>query len=309
MNKLGRYELTSELTNKNGGYCMWCFGTADGEEYFIKEFLSPKYPLNDTASKPEKIARKLADCQAFEQEKRRLYQLINTHSDGNLARITELFRVDTKYYMSMRKIKAEPLKVADVAKLDERTKYRICSVISHAIAQLHKGGIVHADIKHDNILFCRSASGALTAKVIDYDNGFFEDHPPRCGEEIVGDQAYFSPEAILSSIEIEAPLTCKMDIFALGVLFHQYFSGEYPIFDEEKYCSAGVAAIEGAQIKISPKVPEEIAPLIAGMLRSNPEDRPTALEVYREFGRPSFTASAAADTSAFAKAGNLNRES
>ena len=49
MSQLGPYYLDGEMSNANAGYCMWGFGTRSGRQYFIKQFLSPKYPFEGAA--------------------------------------------------------------------------------------------------------------------------------------------------------------------------------------------------------------------------------------------------------------------
>ena len=57
MEQLCGYTLTGDMTNKNAGFSMWCFGIKEGREYFIKQFLTPKYPYKDTVSSPQRIER------------------------------------------------------------------------------------------------------------------------------------------------------------------------------------------------------------------------------------------------------------
>ena len=58
MEMLGRYELTGQLSGQNSGYSVWGFGKKDGQDYFIKQFLSPKHPEGDTVSSPERLEKK-----------------------------------------------------------------------------------------------------------------------------------------------------------------------------------------------------------------------------------------------------------
>lgn len=277
---LGRYELTSALSNKNAGSCRWCFAIRGGQEHFIKEFLEPKHPETDTTSSPEKKEKKLKKCREFETRKTKMYRAINECSDGNLTRITDFFRVGAKYYMVMPKIKALKMEVGEIAGLPEHMKRRICVIIAHAIAQLHSVRFVHADIKHTNIMFVHSKANRLTAKVIDYDAGFFEDDPPRNSEAIAGDINYFSPEVYRAWREEGMYLTCKMDIFAMGVLFHQYLTGNLPGFDAEEFGSVGEAVSFGETAQVSWDMPVDIHKLICKMLESDPNKRPTAQEVF-----------------------------
>ena len=277
---LGRYELTSVLSNKNAGSCRWCFAIRGGQEHFIKEFLEPKHPETDTTSSPEKKEKKLKKCCEFEARKTKIYRTINECSDGNLTRITDFFRVGAKYYMVMPKIKALKMEVSEIAALPEHNKRRICVIIAHAIARLHSAHCVHADFKHTNIMFIRSKANMLTAKIIDYDAGFFENDPPKDPEAIAGDENYFSPEAYRAWREEGMYLTCKMDIFAMGVLFHQYLTGKFPGFDAEEFASVGEAVSFGEAAQVSWDIPVDIHNLICRMLESDPHKRPSAQEVF-----------------------------
>lgn len=280
MERLGSYQLSAALTNQNAGYSLWGFGTKNGREYFVKQFVEQKYPENDTVSSPERLQKKLDACRKFEKRKTELYKVLNENSDGNAVRIEEFFRIKSKYYISMQKINAVHISVSDIAKLPTDAIRRLCAIIAHSVACLHEGKLVHADLKPDNILFMKTASGALTAKVIDFDSGFLESSPPGPGETIVGDFHYFSPEACMCIWGEEIALTCKMDIFALGVLFHQYFTGVLPKFDTEQSDYSGEAAAKGDVLTVSDELPPEIRDLLTRMLCREAELRPTAHEVY-----------------------------
>lgn len=159
-------------------------------------------------------------------------------------------------------------------------KRRICTVIAHSVAQLHKCGFVHADIKHANIMLVPTRANKLTAKLIDYDAGFFEYDPPAHPEEIHGDQVYFSPEAWKTFLGEEVQLTCKLDVFALGILFHQYLSGKLPGYDEEKYSCAGEAVAAGEKLSLSLDIPADLRRVICQMLAADPCERLSAQQVF-----------------------------
>lgn len=280
MEKLGQYELSGALTNQNAGYSVWGFGKKDGKDYFVKQFVEQKYPANDTVSSPDRLAKKLKECDRFEQRKKNLYQVLNENSDGIAVRVEEFFRIESKYYISMRKIDSLQWGFTDVAKLPSGEIRRLCAIIAHGVASLHEGHMIHADLKPDNILFMKTDTGYLTAKIIDFDSGFLETDPPGPGETIVGDFHYFSPEACRSIWGEEVELTCKMDVFALGVLFHQYFTGVLPGFNTEESSYSGEAAAKGEVLTVSNKLPNDIRGLLSRMLNNDPEKRPTAIEVF-----------------------------
>ncbi len=293
MEKLGQYTLSGHLTNENAGYSMWGFGQKNGKDYFIKQFLSPKYPHNDTVSTPEQLAKKVAKCDKFISQKRKIYEVLNRCSDGNDVRVCELFRVESKFYITMDKIVALPWGVEDVVALPLNERIRLCAIIAHAIAALHQGGIVHSDLKHENVLFTYTANGSLTAKVIDFDSSFLESDPPGDGEKIVGDFHYFSPEACASLNGMPATLTCKMDVFALGVLFHQYLSGDSLKYDQEGYLYAGEAVLNGCNAVLSSSLSPQLQSILQPMFSLDPALRPAAMDVYRSLAKLAGMVSAA----------------
>lgn len=91
--------------------------------------------------------------------------------------------------------------------------------LARAAAALHRAGIVHRDIKPDNVIL--ESAGAL--KLIDL--GVvrvpgLEDFPP---EDIPGTTAYMAPEMFEGEAGNEAT-----DIYALGVTMFRAFTGEFP---------------------------------------------------------------------------------
>ena len=79
----------------------------------------------------------------------------------------------------------------------------------------------------------------------------------------------------------ESPeLTCKMDVFALGVLFHQYFAGTLPAYDTELGSYAGEAVARGGTVTVSQDIPDDVRVLLTRMLDADPRQRPMAAEVF-----------------------------
>jgi len=91
--------------------------------------------------------------------------------------------------------------------------------LARGIAALHRAGIIHRDIKPDNVIL--ESEGSL--KLIDL--GVvrvpgMEDFPP---DDIPGTPAYMAPEMFTGEAGNEAT-----DIYALGVTMFRAFTGEYP---------------------------------------------------------------------------------
>ena len=181
-----------------------------------------------------------------------------------------------------------------IARLDDEKKYVLTRSLLYSFAKLHSRSIVHADIKPDNILIKRTEAGFYTGKIIDFDSGFLEDSIP---EEIQGDQIYLAPEVRLHMMEEEAKITTKIDIFALGILFHQYWSGRLPtILSDYDYVFESV--LDDSPVFLDDSIPKLMRKLIGKMLNKNPELRPSAAQILKVLDTLLTSTAAPSDTAA-----------
>ena len=226
MKEINGYILFSELKTTNSGFSKWGFAQRNGSRFFIKELIDPIYPVCADLLDSGVVARKRAICQQFEDRSKLLYHVINECSDGNLVHIEDFFRCDSHYYLVMEKIDA--IGIDEVMAIPIGDRVRICKALVHCLGRLHQRGIVHADIKLDNILFRRLPSGKVTGKLIDFDNCFWEMQPPQPDEEIHGDLVYMAPETFMMMQTETGTIDRAIDVFALGLVFHQIFTGRLP---------------------------------------------------------------------------------
>lgn len=279
MKTIHGYKLKGELTSQNAGFCQWGFCTKGGHEYFIKEFLDPKYPVDRELFSPEAFDRKVRICDEFFAEKTVFYQTLEKCRTGNNIIIHDFFREGTKYYIITDRVEPASLSLKDVSALSLAKKEALIRSILYSIASLHEAGIVHSDIKADNILLKETPDGFITAKIIDFDAGFLVFTPQ---SKVKGDFVYLSPEAYLKMKGESKRLNEKIDIFALGLLFHQYLVGELPrIPKEDRYVC--VTLLNGNEVKLSGSLPSFYKPIISNMLSLNSEDRMSAREILRLF--------------------------
>lgn len=273
------YVLLKPFQIQNAGFSRWTVAEKRGRKYFLKEFLDPVYPVESTLadSLKEKIIR---GCLETEKEKIRLYEAINTASAGNLVRINEYFRCDTHYYITMDYI---PHESVDYRTFSFEARLLLCRSIAYALARLHEAHVVHADIKADNVLLKKNGS-ELIGKIIDFDNAFFEETPPHDESEINGDQIYLAPETCRLMFGEDIRLDRKIDVFAAGLLFHQYLSGSLPDFDHREFDYPHEALLDGQKLIVSAELPRGLRDLFAFMLDAEPENRPEMIDVFRYLG-------------------------
>ena len=271
------YVITKKLDMTEGGMCRWGFAEKDGREYFIKEFLSPKYPLDESIMGPEITRQMQQAADKFERDRRAYYGRLKECRTGNNIIVLDFFRNKTKYYAVTDKVSGKQLTVVEVAALTADQKYTLIKSLLYSIAKLHEARIVHSDLKPENILIQRTTGAYCTAKIIDFDAGYLESLPP---ETILGSQNYFSPEAVMKIKGNSSSMTAKSDVFALGLLLHQYWCGEMPKFSEE-YHYAAEAVLQNSPLQLSESIPEELRKLIASMLCKYYAQRPTAREAWK----------------------------
>ena len=272
------YHLKAPFQNRDAGFSRWTFATKNGREFFLKEFLNPVYPLNNTmGAELTETARQA--CADYERRNIAIYRAVNAASDGNLVRVESFFRNESHYYIAMERVPSERKSVREIAAFPYEDRLRLCRIIAHSVLCLHEKGIVHADIKDTNILLKRTKKRTVTAKLVDFDCSFSVDDPPRKETDLNGDQVYLSPEACRFFFGEQVPLTTRMDVFSLGILFHEYLTGELPKFDTEEYDYLHEAVLDGQKAGVSPSIPEKHRNMIEQMLVEDPAKRISMKEV------------------------------
>lgn len=276
MDVIHGYTMTQPFSCQDAGTCMWGYCEKDGHGFFIKKFLQPKYPADTNGFSEAILERKKRMCEDFYVQKQRFYTALSRCATGNLVFVRDFFREGSSYYAVSEKMPVGGISPDRVRTLDLNQKMTLLREILFSISRLHAQHIIHADIKPDNFLLKQTKKGYCTAKIIDFDAGFFEDEPPR---EIQGDPVYLAPETFLAMDGEPVKLTTKLDIFALGILFHQYLTGELPgIPEDNQYIFEAV--LDGATLTFSPDLSLELSGMIRRMLSRNPDCRPSASELF-----------------------------
>jgi serine/threonine protein kinase len=155
----------------------------------------------------------------------------------------------------------------------------IAAQVAGAVAALHAAGIVHCDLKPDNVfvLYELGAGGWPWIKVIDFGVARLRDEPPLDDGTIIGTPAFMAPEQWGG-----APIAAS-DVYALGCMLYELVTRE-PLF------SGALPQLMRAHCKRIPERPgagcPELDPaldrLIMRMLAKDPALRPTMAEVDAE---------------------------
>lgn len=267
-----------------GGMSKISFAERGGKEFFIKEFLYPKYPTADSPGSEKTKVQKRKACEAFENHHRELNQLIATKVSlgGNLVYAVSFFREGTFYYKVNEKIDTSSLSPKEISTLPKDKVITIARSVCHSVGILHELNIVHGDLKPDNILIKETSRDNYSGKLIDFDDSYFSEKPPKDRDCIVGTPEYYSPELAAyikdEDEEIDGKtLTLASDVFTLGIIFTEYFTGEKPITGTD--LPTWEAVKKENPISFAKSIDPRVEELLRSMLSLKPNERPSVKRI------------------------------
>ncbi|HYF48739.1 MAG TPA: serine/threonine-protein kinase [Planctomycetota bacterium] len=128
-------------------------------------------------------------------------------------------------YMVMEFVDGETLKTRlkrSGGKLPEREALKVCHYIAQGLAHAHSKGIVHRDIKPDNILLGKDGS----VKISDFGTAksFLDEDSLSMTGTIIGTPHYISPEQVRADKDIDH----RADLYALGGTLYHLLTGHVP---------------------------------------------------------------------------------
>ncbi len=158
--------------------------------------------------------------------------------------------------------------------------------VARALEHAHQRGVVHSDIKPENILVTTVAGQENFVKVLDFGVARVLGQPPltRVGEEIIGTPEFIAPEMMSASGE----LSPSVDLYALGIMLHDTIVGEPPWKGDLKEILHGhmnVVPPKLSERRRDSMIPRELDELAAQLLEKNPLKRPSASETVEILAR------------------------
>ena len=150
--------------------------------------------------------------------------------------------------------------------------------ICKALEAAHEKGIVHLDMKPDNVMLLARGRRQDAVKVVDFGVARLVTSASRRDEKVSGTPEYVSPERFLG-----AEYDHRADIYALGVLAYETLTGTVP-FRGPSYLATLTMHVQDAppsldRPEMTRSVPQPIAAVILQLLEKDPAARPASMAV------------------------------
>ena len=266
--KVGRYKIKSELGRSGMATVYRAFDPISNREVAIK--ILPRQMLDNLVTRA-RFKREIKLIASLEhpsivpvydvggEDNHQPYFVMRYMSGGSLSDM----------------IKKGRFSLRDAALVIER----LAAALDHA----HSQGVIHRDIKPDNVLFDASNNPYIS------DFGvakFTESLVSSTNQEVIGTPAYLSPEQALGE-----DVDHRADIYGLGAMLYEMLTGERP-FGKDTVIGLALQHVNDPVpniLNLRPDLPGEVDVIIKTAMAKNREHRySTALELAHELNKAAY---------------------
>ncbi|MGI5958859.1 MAG: Stk1 family PASTA domain-containing Ser/Thr kinase [Massiliimalia sp.] len=258
----GRYEIR-ELVGIGGMADVYkAYDLADQREVAVK-ILKEEYLSNED----------------FKRRFRNESKAIAVLSHPNIVKIYDVNFEDSVQYIVMEYINGITLKeyIEQQGMVSWKEAVHFTVQILRALQHAHDNGIVHRDVKPQNVMLLQDG----TVKVMDFGIArFARDNGRTISEKAIGSVHYISPEQARGDVTDE-----KTDIYSVGVLMFEMLTGKLP-FDGDSPVAVAIKQMQAEAEKprdLNPQIPVGLEEIIIRAMKKDPDLRyQTAAEMLRD---------------------------
>ena len=196
-------------------------------------------------------------------------------SDPHIAAVHDVIDEENELFIVMEFVEGQTLRRRLAEPISIIEFLPIATECALALAAAHNAGVVHHDIKPENIMLTTSGQ----VKVLDF--GVAKNLPSQREStlstqtctEFAGTLNYMAPEAVR-----EEESDSRADIFSLGIVFYEAIAGSNP-FRAKSFLETSDRILNHEQVplcELNPKLPAEFDRIVGKMLAKDPAQRYSA---------------------------------
>jgi len=196
-------------------------------------------------------------------------------SDPHIAAVHDVIDEENELFIVMEYVEGQTLRRRLAEPISIIEFLPIATECTLALAAAHNAGVVHHDIKPENIMLTTSGQ----VKVLDF--GVAKNLPSQREStlstqtctEFAGTLNYMAPEAVR-----EEKSDSRADIFSLGIVFYEAIAGSNP-FRAKSFLETSDRILHHDQVplcELNPKLPAEFDRIVGKMLAKDPAQRYSA---------------------------------
>lgn len=250
-NTLGRYSIVREIARSND-VVYEAVDSSINRRVALKELVVA--PNLTGAQRRERVER-------FYREARAAGQL--THP--NIVTIYEAGEDHGRHFIAMEYLEGQTLRdVLEIeGKLPPERAIEIVTQICDALAYAHSRGVIHRDIKPDNIQILPGSR----IKITDFGIARIMEEPTLTADgQVFGTPSYMSPEQVAGK-----PLDCRTDLFSLGIVLYELLTGRKPFTGDTVVTIT--YNIMNQDVAIPPTIPSYLDRVVRRSLAKDPNLR------------------------------------
>jgi len=205
-------------------------------------------------------------------------QATNLLKHPNIVDIWDVAEEGNRVFLVMEFLEGESLaQRMQSGPLGVREAVEIAIPVCHALGRAHSLGVVHRDVKPENVFLVRDPSGALRVKVLDF--GIV--HMRGEVRLTMPGEVFGTPEYLASELARGEQCGPASDLYALGVMLYEMVTGALPFNGTvqqliDHHARSAPPAIRARM----PSAPEALDALVLSLMQKQPVERPrSAAEV------------------------------
>jgi eukaryotic-like serine/threonine-protein kinase len=207
------------------------------------------------------IARDREGLRRFEREVR----LARGIAHPNVCRVFDIGEAEDWHYLSMEYVDGETLSSLRqrIGRLPPEKAVDVARQLCAGLAAAHELGVLHRDFKPPNIML----DGRGRVRILDFGLAM---HTGDHVREIAGTPAYMAPEQLTGG-----PVTERTDLFALGLVLHELFTGQ-ALFERPVSNDRSRLAADARMLMAADGIDSRVAEIVRLCLAVNPSERPAS---------------------------------